>query len=143
MEQQFAKIQLPENCVLQEIYVGCVLACLCQLLLVCTIFESISALEKCITSKIITSQHKYQEIPNNLEPSHQKRVKTPDTIYKTKKTYCNEVVRCPTEYICIEDIYEMTTEMENKYQLQISSELNKERPVVVANDFKKKMIEQF
>jgi len=40
--------------------------------------------------------------------------------------------------MCIEDIYETTTEMENEYQLQISSEFNKEISIVVPKDKKRK-----
>jgi len=45
---------------------------------------------------------------------------------------CDEEVRCLVEHICIKNIHKTTTEMKNKYQLQISSELNKEISIVVA-----------
>jgi len=53
---------------------------------------------------------------------------------------CDEVIRCLTEHICIEDIYEKTTEMENECQLQISSEFKKEIPVVVSKNIKENLI---
>jgi len=51
---------------------------------------------------------------------------------------CDEEVRCLVEHICIKNIHKTTTEMKNKYQLQISSELNKEISIVVAKDRKRK-----
>jgi len=62
---------------------------------------------------------------------------------KQRKTNHDEVVRCLIKSICIKDIYETTTEMENKYHLEISCVLNKELLVVVEKDKKEKMMEQF